>query len=114
MSGEPIATGPAPEKVTLRLRVGHLLGISSYLDIAVLAMWTGRRAEVLMGMAEASVKGYGPGGERGPDEELLAKLRYLVGEAREYHKGDDFPAAMARMHVAHDLLSLHIVRLAGE
>ena len=114
MSGEPVATGPAPEKVSLRLRVGHLLRISSYLDIAVLAMWTGRRAEVLMGMAEASVKGYGPGGERGPDEKLLAKLRCLVGEAREYHAGNDFPAAMARMRVAEDFVALRIIRLTGE
>ena len=113
MSGEPVATGPAPEKVSLRLRVGHLLRISSYLDIAVLAMWTGRRAEVLMGMAEASVKGYGPGGERGPDEKLLAKLRCLVGEAREYHAGNDFPAAMARMRVAQNLVDLRIVAIGG-
>lgn len=100
------------EEADLELRIGHLLRISGYLEIAILSMWAGRRAEIAMGMAEASVRGTGPGGPAGPDEELLAKLRVLVAEAREYHPAD-FPAAMARMRVAEDLLSLYIIRLAG-
>jgi hypothetical protein len=103
-----------PGEVPLELRVGHLLRISGYLEIAVLSMWAQRRAEVMMGMAEASVRDVGPGGPEGPDEELLVKLRDLVGEAREYHATDDFPAAMARMRVAEDLVALRIIRLFGE
>ena len=103
-----------PGEVPLELRVGHLLRISGYLEIAVLSMWAQRRAEVIMGMAEANVREVGPGGPEGPDEELLAKLRDLVGEAREYHAADDFPAAMARMRVAEDLVALRVIRLAGE
>jgi hypothetical protein len=111
--------GPAkgealPEGVPLRLRVGHLLRISGYLEVAVLSMWAERRAQAAMGMAEASVKGYGPGGSEGPDEELLAGLRDLIGEAREYHAADAFPAAMARMRVAEDLVALRIIHLTGE
>ena len=78
-----LANGEAvPEGVPLELRVGHLLRISGYLDIAILSMW--------------------------------ARLRDLVGEAQEYHAVDDFPAAMARMRVADDLVALHLIRLAGE
>ncbi len=104
----------APEKVPVGLRVGHLLRINSYLDYAILSMWAGRRAGVVMGMAEASVRGAGPGGPHGPDEEILARLRDLIGEAREYYATDDFPAAMARMRVAQDLVVLHAIRLSGE
>jgi hypothetical protein len=104
----------APEKATLKLRVGHLLRISGYLDYAILSMWADRRAQNTIGMAEASVKGHGPGGVDGPDEELLGRLRGLVGEAREYHCSGDFPAAMARMRVAEDLVALYIIRLTGE
>jgi hypothetical protein len=103
-----------PEEAPLDLRVGHLLRISSYLDMATLSMWAQRRAEVVMGMAEASVKGYGPGGPEGPDEKLLARLRDLIGEAREYYAADDFPAAMARMRVAEDLVCLHTIRITRE
>lgn len=103
-----------PEGIPLELRVGHLLRISGYLEMAVLSMWAQRRAEAAMGMAEASVRGTGPGGSEGPDEELLAKLRNLVGEAREYHAADDFPAAMARMRVAENLVALRVIRLAGK
>lgn len=102
------------EKAPRGLRVGHLLRISSYLDYATVSMWADRRAQVVMGMAEASVRGPGPGGPNGPDEELLALLRSLIGEAREYHSAGDFPAAMARMRVAEDLVALRIIRLAGE
>lgn len=119
VSGEPVEKEPVAgsfisEEAPLQLRVGHLLRIESYLDYATLSMWTGRRAEVVMGMAEASVRGTGPGGENSPDEELLVVLRALIREAREYHASGDFPAAMARMRVASDLVSLHLVRLAGQ
>ncbi len=99
----------------LDLRVGHLMRIGGYLDYAILSMWTGHgRADVIMGMAEASVRGDGPGGPEGPDRELLARLRVLIGEAREYYEAGDFPAAMARMRVAEDLTALHAIRLTGE
>jgi hypothetical protein len=99
------------ERATVGLRVGHLLRVSSYLEIAIIAMWTGNPRTLLMiGMVEASVRGEGPGGK---DGDLLEKLRALVEEARDYYAGDDFPAAMARMRVAQDLLDLRIVALTG-
>jgi hypothetical protein len=99
------------EKATAELRVGHLLRVSSYVEIAVISLWTGSpRTVVTMGMVEASLRGDGPGGK---DEDLLERLRALVGEARDYHADDDFPAAMARMRVAQDLVDLRIVVLAG-
>jgi hypothetical protein len=99
------------EKATVELRVGHLLRVSSYLGIAVISMWTGSpRTDLTIGMVEASLRGEGPGGK---DEDLLERLRALVGEARDYYADDDFPAAMARMRVAQDLLDLRIVVLAG-
>ena len=98
------------ERATPGLRVGHLLRITGYLEIATISLWTGSpRVPVTMGMAEASVRGEGPGGK---DEDLLVRLRALVGEAREYHSGGDFPAAMARLRVAQDLVDLRIVALA--
>ncbi len=103
-----------PTEVPLDLRVGHLLRISSYLDYAILSMWAERRAQVVMGMAEASVRGAGPGGPQGPDEKLLGQLRGLIAEAREYHAADDFPAAMARMRVAEDLVALRVITLTRE
>ena len=117
MSGKPLKSKPVagdsiPEKMARRLRVGHLLRIGTYLDYAILSMWSGRRPQVVMGMAEASVRGAGPGGPEGPDEGLLATLRGLVGEAREYHASDDFPAAMARMRVAEDLVAVRLIRIA--
>ena len=100
------------EKVTIQLRTGHLLRIHGYLNMAILSMWMkSPRAEVLMGMAEASVRGRGPGGA---DEELLDQVRPLIRESREYYADDDFPPAISRMRVAQDLTALHIVRLAGE
>ena len=109
--GAPDGNGSVP----LPLRVGHLSRIDTYLDWATLSMWLGtKRAAVVIGMAEASMRGHGPGGPEGPDEDLLARLRALVGEAREYYVSGDFPAAMARMRVAHDLVSLQVVRLSGE
>ena len=98
------------ENAAAGLRVGHLLRVSSYLEIAIISMWTGSPlAEVTIGMVEASLRGGGPGG----DDDLLEKLRALVGEARDYHTSDDFPAAMARMRVAQDLTDLRIVTHTG-
>ena len=119
MTGEPIKGErgygeDAPEKPPVELRVGHLLRINSYLDYAMLSMWAERRAQVVMGMAKASVRGAGPGGPQGPDEEVLARLRNLIGEAREYHGSGDFPAAMCRMRIAQDLVTLRIIHLSGE
>jgi hypothetical protein len=100
------------ERATTGLRVGHLLRITGYVETSTIAMWVGSpRALVMMGMAEASVRGEGPGGK---DEDLLVRLRPLVGEACEYYASGDFPAAMARMRVAQDLVDLRIVALAGE
>ncbi|BBL78528.1 hypothetical protein Rxycam_00110 [Rubrobacter xylanophilus DSM 9941] len=99
-SGEPTA----PD-----VRAAHLLRISGYLDIAIMAMWSAnRRASRLIGMAEASVRGTGPGGA---DEELLGLLRRLLREAAEHHAAGDYPAAMARMRVAQDVTDLRIVEI---
>ncbi len=99
------------ERATVGLRVGHLLRVSSYLEIAIVSMWMGgSRTDVTIGMVEASLRGEAPGGK---DEDLLERLRALLEEARGYHAGSDFPAAMARMRVAQDLLDLRIVALTG-
>jgi hypothetical protein len=99
------------ERATVDLRVGHLLRVSSYLEIAIVSMWMeGPRTDVMIGMGEASVRGDAPGGK---DEDLLERLRMLLAEARGYHASGDFPAAMARMRVAQDLLDLRIVALTG-
>jgi hypothetical protein len=99
------------EKPTVELRTGHLLRVSSYLEIAIISMWTGHpRTDLTIGMVEASIRSEGPGGR---DEDLLKRLRPLVEEARDYAAGGDFPAAMARMRVAQDLLDLRIVALTG-
>lgn len=111
MSGAADGKGAA----SLPLRVAYLSRIDTYLDWATLSMWLGTtRAPIVIGMAQASMRGDGPGGPEGPDEELLARLRSLVGEARGHYSSGDFPAAMARMRVAHDLVSLYVVRLSGE
>ncbi len=92
------------------VRVGYLLRINSYLDIAILSMWTSNpRADTMIGMAEASMRGPGPGSS---EEDLLKKMRPLVAEGRKYYAQNNFPAAMARMRVAHDLIGLAIIRLA--
>ena len=92
-------------------RVGHLLRITGYLEIAIICMWLRNpRAVATMGMVEASLRGEGPGGK---DEDLFKRLRALVEEARDYYVGDDFPAAMARMRVAQDLVDLRIVAIGG-
>lgn len=100
------------EKATVAVRTAHLLRINSYMDVAIISMWMkSPRALVSMGMAQASIKGEGPGGA---DAEILERLRGLVGEAREHYANDDFPAAMTRMRVAHDQLALWIIGLEGE
>ncbi len=102
----------AGERADVALRMAHLLRINSYMDIAIISMWTASpRVDVMLGMAEASLRGQSPGGK---DDELLAKVEELVREGREYLADGDFPAAMGRMRVAHDLLALHIIRLSGE
>jgi len=102
----------AGERADAALRTAHLLRIDSYMDIAIVSMWTASpRVDTMLGMVEASLRGASPGGT---DDDLLEKLRALVREGREYLKGGDFSVAMGRMRVAHDLLSLHIIRLSGE
>ena len=92
--------------------VAHLLRMTSYMDIAIISMWTKTpRAQILIGMVEAGLRGKGPAGA---DEDLLERLRPLVREVQEYHADGDFPAAMGRMRTAHDLLDLRVVELAGE
>ena len=102
----------AGERAGAAVRTAYLLRIHSYLDIAIVSMWTASpRVDVMLGMAEASLRGDGPGGE---DDGPLRKIRALVGEARGHQGDGDFPAAMGRMRVALDLLALHIIRLSGE
>lgn len=102
----------AGERADAAVRMAYLLRINSYMDIAILSMWTvNPRVDVMLGMAEASLRGESPGGR---DDETLEKIRDLVREGREYLADGDFPVAMGRMRVAHDLLALHIIRLSGE
>ena len=102
----------AEERTGAALRTAHLLRIDSYMDIAIVAMWTASpRVDTMIGMAEASLRGRSPGGK---DDKLIEKLRTLVREGREYLAAGDFSVAMGRMRVAHDLLSLHIIRLSDE
>jgi len=100
------------ENASIQLRTGHLLRVHGYLNMAILSMWMmSPRADALMGMAEASVRGKGPGGS---DEELLEQLRALIRESCEYLAEEDFPPAIGRMRVAQDLTALGIIRLSGE
>jgi hypothetical protein len=99
-------------EVDTALRTAHLIRVDSYMDIAILAMWIASpRVDVMLGMVEASLRGESPGGK---DDDLLAKLRPLVKEGREYLAGGDFFVAMGRMRTAHDLLSIHIIHLSDE
>ena len=92
------------------LRTAHLLRIHSYVDIAVISMWTSSpRVDTMLGMVEASLRGDSPGGE---DDAVLETLRPLVAEGRAYLGDGEFPAAMARMRVAHDTLALYLIRLS--
>lgn len=100
------------EKHSTDLRVGHLSRIGTYMTMAIISMWqVNPRARIVMGMVQASLRGKGPGGN---DEEVLEQLRALISEAINYYEDSNFPAAMARMRVAHDLLGLHIIRISGE
>jgi hypothetical protein len=96
--------------VDAAIRTAHLVRIDSYMDFAILAMWTASpRVDVMLGMVDASLRGGSPGGK---DDDLLEKLRALVKEGREYLADGDFFVAMGRMRTAHDLLSLHVIRLS--
>ncbi len=100
------------EKQSAALRAGHLLQIGTYVTMAILSMWQANpRARIVMGMAQASVRGKSPDGN---DEELLEQLRALISEAIDYYEQNEFPAAMARMRVAHDLTGLQVIRISGE
>lgn len=100
------------ESAATDLRLGHLLRVNGDLEISILAMWMNSpRAKVMIGMTQASLRGEGPGGT---DEALFEKLRALVLEAREFYANDDFPPAMARMRVAHDLIGLKIISVGSE
>ncbi len=102
----------AGERADAALRTAHLLRIDSYMDIAISAIWTGSpRADTVLGMVEASLRGGSPGGE---DDKLIEKLRPLVREGREYLAGGDVSVALGRMRVAQDIVSLHIIRSSGE
>ena len=102
----------AGERAGAALRTAHLLRIDSYMDSAILAMWASNpRVDTMLGMVEASLRGESPSGK---DDELIEKLRALVREGRQYLADGDFSVAMGRMRVAHDLLSLRIIRLSDE
>ncbi|HEX2741836.1 MAG TPA: hypothetical protein VHM69_15440 [Rubrobacter sp.] len=98
------------ERTDVPFRTAHLLRIDSYMDMAILAMWTmNPRVDVMIGMVEASLRGESPGGK---DDELLQQVRDLVREGRAYLAGGEFSVAMGRMRVAHDIVALHIIRLS--
>ncbi|MEJ7840426.1 MAG: hypothetical protein WKF95_01555 [Rubrobacter sp.] len=100
------------DKANGRLRAAHLLRIHSYMDIAIISMWTNSpRVDIMLGMAEASLRGRGPGGA---DETLLETLRPLVSEARAYLADGEFLPAMSRMRVAHDTLALYLIQSADD
>ena len=100
----------AEERTDTALRTAHLLRIDGYMNIAINAMWTSSpRVDAMIGMAEASLRGRGPGGK---DDETLAKVRDLVREGRAYLAGGETAVALGRMRVAQDILTLHIVRLS--
>ena len=93
----------------LAIRTAHLLRIHSYLDIAIISMWTSSpRTDVILGMVVGSLRGDSPANA---DDDLLAQVRDLVGEGRAYLADGDPPAAMARMRVAQDLMALYLIRL---
>lgn len=101
--------GKRPET---RLRAAHLLRINSYMDIAIVSMWTNSpRVDIMLGMAEASLRGEGPGGA---DAAVLETVRPLVSEARAYLADGDFLPAMSRMRVAHDTLALYLIQNADD
>lgn len=102
----------AAEKPNGRLRAAHLLRIHSYLDIAVISMWTNNpRVDVMLGMVEASLRGKSPGAA---DDAVLEAVRPLVREARAYLADGEFLPAMGRMRVAHDTLALYLIQLSDD
>ncbi|AHY46315.1 Hypothetical Protein RradSPS_1032 [Rubrobacter radiotolerans] len=104
------ATGD--EAAARRARVAHLLEVSGNLSIAIMALWgNSPRAEAMLGMCEASLRYSGPDRR---DDKTLEELRALFSEAREYRKKENFPATMARLRVAYDVVSLAIIRASGE
>ena len=97
------------ERADLATRTAHLLRIHSYMDIAIISMWTNSpRVDVVLGMVVGSLRGDSPANT---DDELLAQLRGLVGEGRAYLADGDPSAAMGRMRVAQDLMALYLIRL---
>jgi len=93
-------------------RTAHLLGIAANLNMATISLWgQSPRAAAILGMFEASIRWEGPGGS---DEDLLERLRNLFEEAKKYHAREDFPAMMARLRVAYDLVSIRIIEVSGE
>lgn len=97
------------ERSDVPTRTAHLLRIHSYLDIAIVSMWTNSpRVDVMLGMVEGSLRGDSPANA---DDEIVAQLRGLVAEGRSYLAEGDPTAAMARMRVALDLLALYLIRL---
>lgn len=93
-------------------RVAHLLGIAGYLNMATMGLWQkSPRAEAMLGMVEASLRWEGPDGR---DEGTLRRLRNLFAEAREYREKEEFPAMMARLRVAYDLVSLRVIEVSAE
>ncbi|MBX6762162.1 MAG: hypothetical protein K6T51_05580 [Rubrobacteraceae bacterium] len=97
---------------TTGVRVAHLLRVGGYLEGAIAALWMpNRRTESLLAMARASLNEKSPGGK---DEPFLEEVRALFEEAVSYRKKEDFAAAMARLRVAQDMISLRIIELCGE
>ncbi|WP_162924467.1 hypothetical protein [Rubrobacter indicoceani] len=100
------------EVAVRQARVAHLLRISGNLSIAIMALWgDSPRAEAMLRMCEASMRWEGPDGR---DAGTLANLRELFAEAREHRDAGDFPAAMARLRVVYDMVSLAVIRVSGE
>lgn len=100
------------ERELASARTAHLLGVAGNLNMATISLWgNSPRAAAILGMFEASIRWPGP---EGRDEDLLEQLRSLFAEAREYHAEEDFPAMMARLRVAYDLVSLRIIEISGE
>lgn len=104
--------GASKGEADTALRIAHLLRLDGYLDMAMLGMWAAtERGPSILGMADASLRHPGPDRR---DEELLVLVRTLFREALEYREAGDFPAMMARMRVAEDLLALRIIELSDE
>ncbi|MGI8650945.1 MAG: hypothetical protein ACR2KW_11315 [Rubrobacter sp.] len=100
------------EAAARQARVAHLMRVSGNLSIAIMALWgNSPRAEAMLGMCEASLRWDGPDPR---DSETLDSLRNLFSEAVEYRAAEDFPATMARLRVAYDMVSLATIRAAGQ